>query len=102
MSNNIIKTIQSREKESEKKFLEAQGQTQELIKSSHEKAKQIIQKAQKLSKLEKQKIVEEIGQQTLKQIKKQDHDTKFELAKLKIDPAKREKAVNLIVSRILE
>jgi len=99
--SKLIKKIQMYENEAEEKILQAQKKARDLIKVVQKKAEKILAQAQELTEQEKNKIIEEIGQQTFEQIKKQEYETKFALGRLKKDPIKREKAVDLIISRIL-
>jgi len=97
--SKLIKKIQMYENEAEEKILQAQKKARDLIKVVQKKAEKILAQAQELTEQEKNKIIEEIGQQTFEQIKKQEYETKFALGRLKKDPIKREKAVERMVKK---
>jgi len=99
---DIVQKIQLYEKNAEDKILAVQNQAQLIIKKCEEKAGQILLQAKELTEKEKKQIIEEIGQQTLKQLKNLERDTKIALSHLdEIESVKKQKTINLVIRQIL-
>lgn len=98
---NIVDKIEAEEKKSEQKIIEAEKQARAMITNAQKRANDFLTDAGILSKQEKEQIIQEIGQDTLKQIKQIERESKFRLSQIKISETKKQKAVNLIVKNIL-
>ena len=103
MKTNIIQTIKSKEKVSEERIQEARNGAQNFIKQTQERAKQIIAQAKDLADSAKAEIIKLVGEKALAQISQDKKNHQSEIKELtQISPIKREKAINLIISKILE
>lgn len=99
--SNIIDKIEAEEKKSEQKIIEAEKQARAMITNAQKRANDFLTAARVLSQQKKEQIIQEIGQDTLKQIKQIERESKFRLSQIKISETKKQKVVNLIVKNIL-
>lgn len=103
MPDNFINTIQTQEQKIEQNILKAQSLAQEEIQKTEKNAQAVLKQAEILSQADQDKISQTVQSENLRIIKKRKAEAKEELAKLdQIHLAKKEKAVNLIISKILE
>lgn len=98
--SGIINKIKAEEKKSEQKIIHAQAQARTAIANAQKRANDFLVNAESLSKQDKERIIQEVGQDTLKQIKQIERESKFRLSQIKISETEKQKAVNLIVKNI--
>lgn len=98
--SGIINKIKAEEKKSEQKIIQAQAQARTSIANAQKRANDFLVNAESLSKQDKEQIIQEVGQDTLKQIKQIERELKFRLSQIKVSEMEKQKAVNLIVKNI--
>lgn len=98
---NIIKIIQSAEKESAEKVLCAQEENKKQKTQTDLQAEKIKSDAGILNKSQKQEIIQEIGKDTLRQVRKIEQEEKIETDKLKkIPDSTKQQGVDLVLKNI--